>query len=436
MRSNLTPRRRKPETLVLTGPAKMNVHRGRLTFEEGYANLGTRRTVELEPPLAIQSLIILTGAGWWSEAALEMLAENGVPVYSLRQNGAIHWHLIPAEAPSKPGLIRLQASLLESDLGLTVARDLVVEKIARQQDTLNWLSRRAALPGLEEYSSRILPVEGASQAKTIDALRMAEAQAANLYFNAWRGMPVTFQKPKSGCVDVPARWLRFESRVSLKSGRNQDATDPINALLNFCYAVAAAETLIAVRATSLDPSLGVLHEDQDGRPSLIYDLLEPLRPRVDRMVLEWVCTRTFRLGHDFVLLRDGICRLGIELAAEVSKEVSENIRPHAMSIAAMVRKALLSVADVTYRVPRQAAQNERRTPDGRLPASPQGVCCVCGAAVPGNARYCSTHRSERFQEHWRKLWAEGRVRAAHSEEANRKRSDAMRRIHTLKGHGA
>ncbi len=41
-------------------------------------------------------------------------------------------------------------------------------------------------------------------------LRLAEAQAANAYIDAWRGMPVTFQKPANGCVDVPARWLRFE----------------------------------------------------------------------------------------------------------------------------------------------------------------------------------------------------------------------------------
>ncbi len=109
---------------------------------------------------------------------------------------------------------------------------------------------------------------------------------------------MTFQKVAPGCVQPPARWQRFESRVSLKSGRNQDATDPINALLNFSYAVAAAETLIAVRAASLEPSLGVLHEDRDGRPSLIYDLMEPLRPKVDRLILEMITSRTFKMNHD------------------------------------------------------------------------------------------------------------------------------------------
>jgi len=365
-----------------------------------------------------------------------MLSENGVSVYSLRQNGDIRWHLTPAEAPSKPGLVRLQATLPESDLGDTLARNLITEKIARQEETLNWLRGRAVLPGLEEYALRALPTDAVSKAKTSEELRLAEAQAANIYFDAWRGMPVTFQKPRSGCVEPPARWLRFESRVSLKSGRNQDATDPVNALLNFSYAVAAAETLIAIRAASLEPSLGVLHEDKDGRPSLAYDLMEPLRPKVDRLVLEMITSRNFRVNRDFIPLREGICRLGVELAAEVGKLVSESVRSEAERVAASVRGSLLSVANVTYRVPRQVAQNEGATPDGRPPASRKGRCCVCGAEVPGSRRYCDTHRREKFSEQWRKLWNEGKVKRAHGEDANRKRSESMRRAHALKGHVA
>ena len=197
--------------------------------------------------------------------------------------------------------------------------------------------------------------------------------------------------------------------------------------------MAAAETLIAVRAASLEPSLGVLHEDKDGRASLVYDLMEPLRPKVDRIVLEMMTSRTFKMNHDYILLREGICRLGIELAAEVGKLVSERMRSEADRVAATVRKTLLSVANVTYRVPRMAKSDGHTTPDGRPPASPKGVCCVCGVSLSGSGRYCEVHRHERFSEQWKKLWAEGKVKAAQNEEANRKRSDSMRRVHALKG---
>ena len=152
----------------------------------------------------------------------------------------------------------------------------------------------------------------------------------------------------------------------------------------------------------------------------------------------------------FILLKEGICRLGIELAAEVGKLVSERIRAESDRVTATVRQSLLSVANVTpasaggrlYRVPRIAKSNGHTTPDGRPVASPKGVCCVCGMELTGNGRYCDAHRRERLSEQWRKLWAEGKVKAAQNEslpsmsvqrEANRKRSDTMRRVHALKG---
>ena len=48
----------------------------------------------------------------------------------------------------------------------------------------------------------------------------------------------------------------------------------------------------------MEPSLGVLHEDKDGRASLVYDLMEPLRPKVDRLVLELITSRTFKMNGD------------------------------------------------------------------------------------------------------------------------------------------
>jgi CRISPR-associated protein Cas1 len=45
---------------------------------------------------------------------------------------------------------------------------------------------------------------------------------------------------------------------------------------------------IAIAEAGLDPSIGYLHVCQAGRDSLVYDLMEPYRPRVDREVLGFV----------------------------------------------------------------------------------------------------------------------------------------------------
>lgn len=44
----------------------------------------------------------------------------------------------------------------------------------------------------------------------------------------------------------------------------------------------------AIFQRGLDPALGFLHVPQSGRESLVLDILEPLRPEVDRFVLQLV----------------------------------------------------------------------------------------------------------------------------------------------------
>jgi CRISPR-associated endonuclease Cas1 len=466
MQAHSTTRKRDAQSaLVLTGPARLSVSRGRLLVEDGFGNLGTRRTLEFEPPLSLQSVLLLTNGGTWSDHALRMLAQNGVTLYSLRQTGEIDYFILPPDGPIKPGLLRLQASLPDTELGLTLSKSLIVKKIEGQEKTLVWLAQKAALPGLAEYvCSKTLFSSSAADAKTLDMLRLAEARAADAYFSAWKNMPIAFQKPAKGCVDVPSHWRRFEGRQSLRTKQNQDATNPLNALLNFSYAVAAAETLLCCRAASLEPSLGLLHMDKDGRASFVYDLMEPLRPLVDRWMLELVASRTFRMNQDFLLLKEGVCRLGIELAAEVGKQVSERLRPEAERLVQQVRQSLLSVATTTYRVPRALMADEKQTeetqaeetatagepvsvpvasaslplPNGRKPASPKGICCRCGVKVSQHARFCEPCRSERYSEIWQEQWQkrkESGVDTSHGGEAAKKRSEAMARSHLLKPRG-
>jgi CRISP-associated protein Cas1 len=42
----------------------------------------------------------------------------------------------------------------------------------------------------------------------------------------------------------------------------------------------------ALFAAGLDPHLGILHADEYDRPTLSYDLIEPFRPWVDRLLME------------------------------------------------------------------------------------------------------------------------------------------------------
>jgi CRISPR/Cas system-associated endonuclease Cas1 len=75
----------------------------------------------------------------------------------------------------------------------------------------------------------------------------------------------------------------------------------------------------------LDPMVVFVHQrriDRLARPGLVLDLMEPLRPEVDRKVLELVRDEKFG-SADFMLTREGTCRLHPQLARRVVGIVAE-----------------------------------------------------------------------------------------------------------------
>jgi CRISP-associated protein Cas1 len=55
-----------------------------------------------------------------------------------------------------------------------------------------------------------------------------------------------------------------------------------------------------------DTTVGDLHSCSEDRPALIFDLMEPLRPGVDRKAPEFVQSHTFHPA-DFTIRSDGVC---------------------------------------------------------------------------------------------------------------------------------
>jgi CRISPR-associated protein Cas1 len=49
---------------------------------------------------------------------------------------------------------------------------------------------------------------------------------------------------------------------------------------------ARTEATIAAQRMGFDPTIGLMHADKRYRPSLSSDLMEPVRPVADRIVLE------------------------------------------------------------------------------------------------------------------------------------------------------
>lgn len=104
----------------------------------------------------------------------------------------------------------------------------------------------------------------------IEELLLLEGQAASAYFRAWRNVPLRWKG--TGRHPIPDEWHRIGSRGSSLSSGNRRATHPVNALLNYAYAVLEGQVRRAIVVEGLDPAIGILHAIQSGRASLVYDL--------------------------------------------------------------------------------------------------------------------------------------------------------------------
>jgi hypothetical protein len=73
-------------------------------------------------------------------------------------------------------------------------------------------------------------------------------------------------------------------------------------------------------AVECDPQLVVLHMDRQGREPVVFDAMEPIRPRVDDYALGILQQTTFQRG-DFFERHDGNCRLMPALAQPLALTV-------------------------------------------------------------------------------------------------------------------
>ena len=106
--------------------------------------------------------------------------------------------------------------------------------------------------------------------------------------------------------------------------RARKAITPVHAALNYAYAILEVEATIAAHIVGFDPSLGIVHADVRYRGSLATDLIEPVRPIADRLVLEILERRALARGDVFET-REGVCRIGSRMAGELAALAPESV---------------------------------------------------------------------------------------------------------------
>lgn len=408
---------------------KVHVDRGHLTIQDGIGPV--RREARL-PRIGhgLRRLVVIGSDGFVSLAALRWLADQDASFVMLDRDGSVLATTGPVRS-SDARLRRAQALAHQSGVALKISKDLLDKKLIAQEQLVREKFQNSGAADRIAEMRRGLPI-----CQSIDALRPLEALAAKAYWSAWRNVRVDF--PTKDLIRVPEHWRTFGGRESPLTASPRLAVNPPNAMLNYLYALLESEARLAVAALGLDPGLGVMHFDSPTRDSLASDLMEPIRPRVDAYVLDWIMRGRLRRGW-FFEQRDGNCRLMASFALQLSESAPTWGRAVAPLAEQMSRMFSASVPKRSKRIfpSTRLTQNSRREGRGisaklsiEAPPRPASVCRNCGASTRG-AQYCGACSPRALRKNLINAAKLGRV-ATHTPKAEARRAATMQRQEAAK----
>jgi CRISPR-associated endonuclease Cas1 len=405
---------------------QVRVDRGHLILEDGIG--GTRRSARFaRVGHQLERLVVIGGDGMVTFAALRWLADQKAAFVMLERDGSVLATTGPVRR-ADARLRRAQACAGQSELGLEISRQLISLKLVGQER----VTRDNLQNAITADAIKLLRNELQS-AKTVEDVRTCEARAGAAYWIAWHEIKMQF--PKKDALRVPEHWLTFGSRTSPLSGFSPRlAVNPLNAILNYLYALLEAETRLAIAAMGLDPGMGFLHLDNERRDSLACDLMEVVRPDVDAFLFDWVSCAPFKRDW-FFEQRNGNCRLMGEFAATLSETGPMWHQAVAPSIEWLARTLWeQSPKMIGHRPPaNRLTQSTKRSAHGGEPVLPalrpmshQNLCRTCGAPIMHIGIYCRLCNAEASKKQYVKAAALGR-KAALTADSQARRTETQRR---------
>ncbi len=365
---------------------RVRMQSGHLEIEDGVGQ--ERRRFRLaRVGHGLRRLVCISEDGFFTLDALKWLGDQQASLIMLDRSGKVSLVTGPT-APSDARLRRAQALAHHSGAALEIMRELMRAKLNGQQQLVRGKLADAASADVIAKLQECL-----SGAESLDTVAQLEAQAANAYWSAWSAIRISF--PRQDMARVPDHWCTFGTRKSTITGSPRLATNPPNAILNYCYALLECEARLASAALGLDPGMGMLHVDTPKRDSLACDIMEAVRPSVDAWLLDWITREPFRRS-DFFEEPNGNCRLLRTLTAKLSETApiwGKLAAPWAEYVAhelwASIRhpKSDRPVATRLTQQHRREAKGQPSSPIVETP-KPDCLCRWCGSHIQQGKTYC------------------------------------------------
>ena len=256
-----------------------------------YENGERRSTV----PVALLERVVFQGRQTRLESGVLLkLAEAGVATLFLSSRNSRQAAMVLGPRHNDASVRIAQTLRISQDEFCTNwTRSLVGAKLRRQHELLMWLEQerpdvRKPLFDAQASLSRIraqLP-----ETTALESFRGLEGAAARAYF--------------AGLAAV------FPAAAGFNGRNRRPPRDPVNACLSLGYTLLHFDAVRATHVAGLDPLIGFYHKPSYGRESLASDLIEPLRPLIDRWIWNLFRTDVLRLDHFQTQKDTGACLLG------------------------------------------------------------------------------------------------------------------------------
>jgi len=253
-------------------------HSERLVLHRG------KELIAEAPLLTLEGVIVADRGTSLSADAVAACAEAGIPIHFVHFSGHVSASIFSAGLTGTVQTRRAQLQSADDGRSIVLAKAFATGKVLNQAALLRYLAkyrkeRAPALYAQLEDAARTVaaavrelhrlgtqPTAACVAEEICPQILAIEGRAAAGYWEAIRTV-----------VKVPADWPG-------RTGRG--ATDRVNAALKYGYGILYSQVERAIILAGLDPYAGYVHADRPGKPSLVYDLIEPFRaPVVDRTVV-------------------------------------------------------------------------------------------------------------------------------------------------------
>jgi len=254
---------------------------------------------------------------------MRWLSKHNINLTLLNWNGQLLANMMPEQSKSGKLRVKQYQKYLDSTNRFEIAVKIVQSKVEHSLNLLEELSRFyesvdfVKIRKLAEKEDLFLldimkNSEKQDISKSIKQLMTYEGRIAGIYLE---NLTAIFNKLYSE--------FNFTGRKNKSNSRNYNASDEINALLNYGYAILESEIRKVINGIGLDYSVGFLHEINQSRTSLVYDIQELFRWLIDVSVIQLLEEKKIKKS-DFIITENYHTRLGEDVAKLLIEKINSN----------------------------------------------------------------------------------------------------------------